>query len=118
MTSTPHSSRIQRTATDVSSPPEYASTTLLGIFSRSLPRRRDTRRRPAGRSFAGELASLPLRSPLRAYAYWSPPTVPRVPRARLRPRRRGRTPCTRSEEHTSELQSHSDLVCRPLLEKK
>ena len=25
---------------------------------------------------------------------------------------------TRSEEHTSELQSHSDLVCRPLLEKK
>src|SRR5947207_6438537 len=23
----------------------------------------------------------------------------------------------RSEEHTSELQSHSDLVCRPLLEK-
>src|SRR5947207_9092560 len=28
----------------------------------------------------------------------------------------GRT--TRSEEHTSELQSHSDLVCRLLLEKK
>src|SRR5574343_1383141 len=25
---------------------------------------------------------------------------------------------TRSEEHTSELQSHHDLVCRPLLEKK
>ena len=35
--------------------------------------------------------------------------------------RRGR-PCRgrrdRSEEHTSELQSHSDLVCRHLLEKK
>src|SRR5476649_663704 len=31
---------------------------------------------------------------------------PRAPRAR------------RSEEHTSELQSHSDLVCRLLLEKK
>src|SRR5438034_4892871 len=30
--------------------------------------------------------------------------------------RRGRPP--RSEEHTSELQSHSDLVCRLLLEKK
>src|SRR5215204_6879258 len=30
------------------------------------------------------------------------------------PRRR----CSRSEEHTSELQSHSDLVCRLLLEKK
>src|SRR5499427_11124806 len=26
--------------------------------------------------------------------------------------------CDRSEEHTSELQSHSDLVCRLLLEKK
>src|SRR5438034_5393906 len=26
--------------------------------------------------------------------------------------------CKRSEEHTSELQSHSDLVCRLLLEKK
>src|SRR5438034_2585597 len=27
-------------------------------------------------------------------------------------------PASRSEEHTSELQSHSDLVCRLLLEKK
>src|SRR5947207_9764972 len=37
-------------------------------------------------------------------------------------RRRIRAPVsaasTRSEEHTSELQSHSDLVCRLLLEKK
>src|SRR5438034_1799899 len=35
---------------------------------------------------------------------------------------RGRAPAVgasrRSEEHTSELQSHSDLVCRLLLEKK
>src|SRR5215204_6723944 len=29
-----------------------------------------------------------------------------------------RRQCQRSEEHTSELQSHSDLVCRLLLEKK
>src|SRR5438132_6343452 len=29
-----------------------------------------------------------------------------------------RQPRKRSEEHTSELQSHSDLVCRLLLEKK
>src|SRR5438034_7496146 len=29
-----------------------------------------------------------------------------------------RTRAARSEEHTSELQSHSDLVCRLLLEKK
>src|SRR2546430_11188865 len=28
------------------------------------------------------------------------------------------TPCPRSEEHTSELQSQSNLVCRLLLEKK
>src|SRR5436190_10479647 len=33
--------------------------------------------------------------------------------------RRSRSACRpRSEEHTSELQSHSDLVCRLLLEKK
>src|SRR2546430_11545134 len=30
----------------------------------------------------------------------------------------GKTPVTRSEEHTSELQSQSNLVCRLLLEKK
>src|SRR2546430_7357567 len=30
----------------------------------------------------------------------------------------GHTPATRSEEHTSELQSQSNLVCRLLLEKK
>src|SRR5438034_4102599 len=30
----------------------------------------------------------------------------------------GIAPWVRSEEHTSELQSHSDLVCRLLLEKK
>src|SRR5436190_15440165 len=33
-------------------------------------------------------------------------------------RRRGNPRPWRSEEHTSELQSHSDLVCRLLLEKK
>src|SRR5438132_10793764 len=35
-----------------------------------------------------------------------------------RPRARAEDHDTRSEEHTSELQSHSDLVCRLLLEKK
>src|SRR5438034_6518699 len=34
------------------------------------------------------------------------------------PRKRTVALTTRSEEHTSELQSHSDLVCRLLLEKK
>src|SRR5947207_10906299 len=61
-----------------------------------------------------------------------PPPALRVPRLRPRaaePRRhhphrarrrrhgRGRDAAARSEEHTSELQSHSDLVCRLLLEK-
>src|SRR5260370_2355908 len=32
--------------------------------------------------------------------------------------RSGHTPLIRSEEHTSELQSHLNLVCRLLLEKK
>src|SRR5438034_7262692 len=43
------------------------------------------------------------------------------PRSRDRPRNRGGSRggrAARSEEHTSELQSHSDLVCRLLLEKK
>src|SRR2546430_4720151 len=40
-------------------------------------------------------------------------------RTRLRPPVRGRPdPADRSEEHTSELQSQSNLVCRLLLEKK
>src|SRR5438034_8600775 len=39
---------------------------------------------------------------------------PAHPVARHRPN----NPRERSEEHTSELQSHSDLVCRLLLEKK
>src|SRR5438034_7025158 len=59
-----------------------------------------------------------------------PISVPRVPRSARRdlPRARARAVaacrgcrarrCARSEEHTSELQSHSDLVCRLLLEKK
>src|SRR5437588_5630899 len=34
------------------------------------------------------------------------------------PPRSARSTRSRSEEHTSELQSHSDLVCRLLLEKK
>src|SRR5574343_1681571 len=42
--------------------------------------------------------------------------TPVAPRGTSRPARAGRS--TRSEEHTSELQSHHDLVCRLLLEKK
>src|SRR3989449_6191995 len=46
----------------------------------------------------------------------------RCPRGARRPRssrpRRTRPACSRSEEHTSELQSRLHLVCRLLLEKK
>src|SRR5260221_10550426 len=41
----------------------------------------------------------------------------RLPRSDS-PQRNPATNENRSEEHTSELQSHSDLVCRLLLEKK
>src|SRR2546421_9288509 len=39
-------------------------------------------------------------------------------RSRSRAVAKGRSAAERSEEHTSELQSRSDLVCRLLLEKK
>src|SRR5436190_11091195 len=49
----------------------------------------------------------------------SPPrTCPRRAPFRCRSSYEPRRPAGRSEEHTSELQSHSDLVCRLLLEKK
>src|SRR5688572_32403074 len=49
-----------------------------------------------------------------------PPRPPRPPRRQRRPRPPSRRPTApiRSEEHTSELQSQSNLVCRLLLEKK
>src|SRR5690242_21621767 len=55
------------------------------------------------------------------------PSTPRASARRWRtrncgptcaPRAGGPEPLTRSEEHTSELQSHVNLVCRLLLEKK
>src|SRR6266496_4596187 len=62
----------------------------------------------------------------RGFAVRSPPGQSAIPgRAtgfapRTRPFRRGLSRCggARSEEHTSELQSRRDLVCRLLLEKK
>src|SRR5438034_11364639 len=48
---------------------------------------------------------------------WSSAVGGRASRRRDR-RRLARSQRARSEEHTSELQSHSDLVCRLLLEKK
>src|SRR6202022_5003215 len=48
-----------------------------------------------------------FRSPSSPFSYGATSISPRV-----------RAPVQRSEEHTSELQSHRDLVCRLLLEKK
>src|SRR5436190_2707224 len=65
----------------------------------------------------------PPRSTLFPYTtlFRSLPGAAQSPPRRRRPlflrRARGRA-LPRSEEHTSELQSHSDLVCRLLLEKK
>src|SRR5438132_4573064 len=63
--------------------------------------------RPSARRRAGLGPACACRGAARPYSW------PRSPRL-CRP-----GPMThRSEEHTSELQSHSDLVCRLLLEKK
>src|SRR5947207_9682085 len=71
-----------------------------------------------------------LRDPISKQHYWviqrwtnSIVTVPEVLCAPIHDEfhysHKWKTPYpTRSEEHTSELQSHSDLVCRLLLEKK
>src|SRR5260221_7238649 len=61
--------------------------------------------------------ALPISSWTASSAYRRPrrATLPLSP---LALQRRSWRPPSRSEEHTSELQSHSDLVCRLLLEKK
>src|SRR5260221_3672736 len=60
----------------------------------------------------------PPRSTLFPYTtlFRSPHSSPHLGHARVRHAQPGHD--GRSEEHTSELQSHSDLVCRLLLEKK
>src|SRR5437773_3794019 len=66
----------------------------------------------------------PPRSTLFPYTTLFRSGEPRGAAGRARPAGRGgrlrrrRSPGPRSEEHTSELQSHHDLVCRLLLEKK
>src|SRR5438046_5767873 len=56
-------------------------------------------------------ASRPSSGPTRSPPPRAPPTRPSAPPS-------WPTPRTRSEEHTSELQSLTNLVCRLLLEKK
>src|SRR5256885_9793459 len=56
-----------------------------------------------------------LPTALRGWSTLRSPALVRVVLARIRPRRQA---SNRSEEHTSELQSPCNLVCRLLLEKK
>src|SRR5947207_11630871 len=65
-------------------------------------------------STAPEIYTLSLHD---ALPIWPPATPPRRRAAEAAVPRNVGLPW-RSEEHTSELQSHSDLVCRLLLEKK
>src|SRR5260221_14668046 len=60
----------------------------------------------------------PPRSTLFPYTTLFRSTSPAQAPQPRRPAKRAAPACPRSEEHTSELQSHSDLVCRLLLEKK
>src|SRR6476646_4721783 len=60
----------------------------------------------------------PPRSTLFPYTTLFRSLRPEPPPPPPRPRRPAPHRPERSEEHTSELQSHSDLVCRLLLEKK
>src|SRR2546426_7669833 len=66
-----------------------------------------------------EIYTLSLHDALPISAAGSSPTPSRsVPGAGATSRTRRRAPSRRSEEHTSELQSPCNLVCRLLLEKK
>src|SRR5215211_5658145 len=90
----------------------------------SCPRRRRpgvaaapprTGRRAGRRSVHGGSPEPPARRSRRSRGRPSPPPPADRGRGASGPFRRHRA---RSEEHPSELQSHSDLVCRLLLEKK
>src|SRR5690606_41782987 len=75
-----------------------------------------------------EVADQAIARPAQESGPWerdSPPDADHVPAAPMRPRRYGLwatfivvMAVARSEEHTSELQSRENLVCRLLLEKK
>src|SRR5260370_31657377 len=71
---------------------------------------RSTARRPARPAASSRATAAALRA-RHASAPAARTTAPGVARSK-------RCRCGRSEEHTSELQSHLNLVCRLLLEKK
>src|SRR3989454_9255506 len=84
-----------------------------GILARRPPAARGSGE-TAGRSRGAEH----LREPPPVRPHGGSGAVPPRPGARSPTRRRSRRGLSRSEEHTSELQSPCNLVCRLLLEKK
>src|SRR5206468_5758445 len=80
-------------------------------------RSRDVPALPAGRELAGAFLQDQHRLLVRLVEAGGLSTVEHETPAGQLTRMR-RSPALRSEEHTSELQSRSDLVCRLLLEKK
>src|SRR5206468_9811869 len=85
----------------------------LPIFPASVVRRATT---PSEARESTTRARVPRRGRARRGEPARPTGARRA--GRPAPRRRARRELRRSEEHTSELQSRSDLVCRLLLEKK
>src|SRR5690606_41613778 len=90
----------------------------LFFFSARSAAHRELHSFPTRRS--SDLSAAPIRAPDRVPR---PPSTTAVSRVRLRVRVKplgaaSRTEVARSEEHTSELQSRENLVCRLLLEKK
>src|SRR2546430_9926717 len=106
-----HSTRADTIeATVMSSPPAAREANDTQPTSSANPACRATIRRTRARPCA-RLAHTKLSTLEKAGAPLTSAT------ARLTTKR-GATPAKRSEEHTSELQSQSNLVCRLLLEKK
>src|SRR5699024_11488363 len=90
-------------------PPRTASFALS--LHDALPISSDARRRTLA-------VGCPLSDALRRVPAAPRPVAYRLPTAARRPSTQRRVGSRRSEEHTSELQSRFDLVCRLLLEKK
>src|SRR5437773_3999094 len=89
-------------------------TSPLAIATKLASRASDARRSYRPGSRLPSVARYPIANSFRIGSKRKPksmaPTIASAPRARIVRRR--------SEEHTSELQSHHDIVCRLLLEKK
>src|SRR2546430_10317761 len=71
-----------------------------------------------GRTYVPSDGKLPVSNLCRARSAASHPNAEQAPPNPFRKERTDNETVLRSEEHTSELQSQSNLVCRLLLEKK